>query len=48
MSKTSLRQKRINRIGWLFMLPAVLFGIVFLIVPIVMCFGFSFTDIYIR
>lgn len=46
MSKTSLRQKRINRTGWLFMLPAVLFGIVFLVVPIVMCFAFSFTDFY--
>ena len=44
MAKTSLRQKRINRTGWLFMLPAVVFGIVFLVVPIVMCFGFSFTD----
>mgnify|MGYP001073038708 FL=1 len=46
MSKTSLRQKRIDRTGWLFMLPALVFGTVFLVVPIIMCFGFSFTDFY--
>lgn len=46
MKKTSARQKRIDRTGWLFMLPALVFGTVFLIVPIVMCFSFSFTDFY--
>lgn len=46
MNKVSARQKRINFTGWMFMLPALVFGTVFLIVPIVMCFVFSFTDFY--
>ena len=44
--KTSRRQKKQNLTGWLFMLPAAVLGTVFLIVPIAMCVGFSFTDFY--
>ncbi len=46
MKTTSVRQKCIDRTGWLFMLPAIVFGTVFLIVPIVMCFLYSFSDFY--
>lgn len=42
--KVSARQKRYDVTGWLFCLPAVLFGLVFLIAPIAMSFIFSFTD----
>ncbi|MDE6398126.1 MAG: sugar ABC transporter permease [Clostridiales bacterium] len=42
--KTCARQKRYDITGWLFCLPAILFGAVFLITPIVMAFAFSFTD----
>lgn len=42
--KTSARQRRYDITGWLFCLPAVLFGLVFLIAPIFLSFVFSFTD----
>lgn len=44
--KVSKRQVRLDRTGWLFMLPALVLGTVFLIVPIVMCVVFSFTNFY--
>lgn len=42
--KVSARQKRYDITGWLFCAPAVLFGLVFLITPILLSFAFSFTD----
>ena len=44
--EVSKRQRRLDRTGWLFMLPALLFGALFLVVPIVMCVAFSFTDFF--
>lgn len=42
--KTPARQRRYDITGWLFCLPAILFGAVFLVTPIVLSFAFSFTD----
>ena len=42
--KTSARQRRYDVTGWLFCLPAVVFGLIFLITPIALSFLFSFTD----
>ncbi len=42
--KISARQRRYDLTGWLFCLPAVVFGAVFLIAPILLSFTFSFTD----
>lgn len=42
----SQRQRRIDRTGWLFLLPAVVLGAIFLIVPICLCIVFSFTDFF--
>ena len=42
--RTTARQRRYDVTGWLFCLPAVLFGLVFLVTPIVLSFVFSFTD----
>ena len=42
--RTTASQRRYDVTGWLFCLPAVLFGLVFLVTPIVLSFVFSFTD----
>ncbi len=42
--KKSARQKQYDMVGWLFCAPAIVFGTVFLVVPILLAFGFSFTD----
>ena len=44
--KSNARQRRKNLDAFLFCLPAILLGIVFLIVPIIMSFVYSFTDFY--
>ncbi len=46
MKKTLTRKQRRNLTGFLFCLPAILLGIVFLVIPIVMSVVYSFTDFY--
>ena len=46
MRKTLTRKQKMNLTGFLFCLPAILLGLVFLVIPIVMSVVYSFTDFY--